>query len=135
MNEWWEAYDVDLYRRETCWHCEAPLSGPANFFPHGTFTIRGITKVRAMQVCALCLMHEAAQVEARDEGRKFAEIELRRCVCGRARLAVIGECVTCHRERRMLDKQWAEIKLARRILSSLRKEIKDGKAALNGGTS
>ena len=135
MPEWWEAYDVDLYRRETCWFCDCPLEGVPYFFPYGTFTIRKITKFRALQVCQLCCMHEAAQIEATDEGRKFVGIELRRCVCGRAQLSSLGECVTCHRERRMLDRELADIKLTRRILASLKKEISVGKESHNGSVA
>lgn len=135
MAEWWEAYDVDLHRRETCWHCAVSLTGTQIFFPWGTYTIRGRSKLRAIQVCATCYAHESAMAEATDEGRKFVPIELVRCVCGRAQLSSIGECAACHRQRRMLDRQYAEIKLVRRILSSIRKEIKNDKSTLDGGTS
>lgn len=132
MSEWWESPHVMLHRRETCWYCEAALSPPAIFMPEGGCNLRGIQRAHAIQCCALCFMHESARVEARDECRKFVDIEYERCVCGRAQVSLIGECITCHRERRMLDRQWAEIKLARRILTSIRKEIKVGKQALDG---
>jgi hypothetical protein len=137
VNEWWERGYVEVHRRATCWFCEAPLAGKEIFVPWGAQgSYRGRPQsVHAMQVCWLCLMHESARVEAKDDGRRFVDIEFERCRCGRAQLSSIGECITCRRERRMLDRQWAEIKLARRILSSIRKEIKVGKAALDGGTS
>lgn len=135
MNEWWEQHGVRAYRRTECWFCEAQLAGTNYFIPFGRNTDRYRTWLDAMQVCALCCMREYAIIEAKDECRKFVAIEAERCVCGRVQISAIGECIACHRERRMLDKQWAEIKQARRILQSIRKEIKIGKTAFDGGTS
>lgn len=137
MSEWWENSGVEAQRRTDCWYCDAQLTGPPIFFPWGSQGMwRGRPqRILAMQCCALCCMREYAIVEAKDEGRRFVDIERERCVCGRAQVGSIGECITCHREKRMLDKQMRDIKLARRILASIRKEIKIGKAALNGGAS
>lgn len=130
---WWDRYEVYCNRSKKCWHCNGPTV--ELFIPHGWFAVgRGrVRKLWAQQVCPVCFEHEFAIIEAEDDGRRFSKVELTdRCLCGRAVLPPIGECVLCHRERRMLSKQQAQLRLTRRMLLQLRQGIRDAKELARG---
>lgn len=133
--KWWERYGVECVYRETCWHCSAPIKGTEHFIMYGFSQRRNMPeRVRAIQVCGICEGHESAMLEAQDECRKYIEIEVSiRCTCGQAALAATGECMQCGREKRMLDKRWAAIKLARRLLLDVKREIRNRTRAGDDG--
>ena len=74
-------------------------------------------------VCRPCWHMEQAILEAREEMRRFTEIDVReRCVCGAATHAALGFCVLCWRASRMLRKELRDVRMAKRIAQDLRRQ-------------
>jgi len=67
---------------------------------------------------------DAAILEAKDEQRRYTEIEHQRCPCGAVRLSSLGSCIQCEKRYRMMERAQAEARFLRKALTELRREIK-----------
>lgn len=91
-------------------------------------------KVYLSPVCAHCIEVEVALDEADADEIRYTYIATAkhggygggRCCCGGVSLnSLKGKCVRCWKEERMLGKKVAEHKMFSRLLTELRREIKE----------
>lgn len=121
---WWEHPYITVGAREACCVCDEPCPAE-HYLPYVGWGRGDRIQVYAHRACARCVAQEVAMLEAKDEGRQYVTIlPLRRCVCGNAALAITEECVPCSRQRRMLDREWSDLKLARRLLRDVKRELR-----------
>lgn len=115
------------HRRATCTYCEAAIDNETLFVPSDWIRrYRGQEIIDLNQACSRCFAALTAIAEAKAGGCRFSELDYERCACGNASPAVLGECVMCWRERRMLDRRAALYRANERLLRTLRKAIRDG---------
>jgi len=118
-----------LYPRSKCSICGMPIGCDAaqpEAWPHWHYlwaiTRRGVENFQFEAVCELCARMDIALDEAREESRRFTEIDIgERCQCGRAVHVSLSSCVLCWRERRMLDRQLRDVRVTARIAKQLKR--------------
>ena len=116
---------LEFHEREDCWIC-GNATNPGSWIKRGTHIQRNVEIISLVQTCRVCEQIEEAMIEAEIESRRYTEIELEdRCICGRAIHSLLGSCVTCWRERRMIDKKLRELKLTRDIMRQLRRSARE----------
>ena len=117
----YERHDLDH-----CWVCSRPTPGDARFWiaVGGPRPYRGGLLVDLSRVCEACARYEAAEAEAIQQGRKFCQLDISRCACGRAVPARLSACITCHREARMLEQAEARVRFNARLINTLLREAK-----------
>jgi recombinational DNA repair protein (RecF pathway) len=91
---------------------------------------RGAPYVYSHSYCDACWKMEYAMREARLENIKYMEVacdEENRCACGKPSVAALmfRFCWTCWHEYRMLDRQESEHRAIRRMIGTLKEELKN----------
>ena len=115
---------LEYLEREDCWIC-GHATDSASWVNRGTHFVRNIENIILVQVCCLCARFEEAMIEADIESRRYTEVELQeRCICGRVIHSLLGTCVMCWRERRMISKELRELKLTRAVMLELKRRSK-----------
>ena len=118
-----------LVFHEQCWGCSRPLNVGEKRFAFLFFdsiSRCGPPLLHAHQCCNSCANHDEAIQEAKDLELRFTQVETmnERCACGAVSHSLLGCCIPCSRNERMLSKAQAEAKLMTNALKELRREIK-----------
>ncbi len=92
-------------------------------------------EITIFSLCKHCFQNDAACAEAEAEGVRFTAIGVGivgiysplgdRCFCGAVTHALLGFCIKCSKDQRMLSKKEGEKKLLDKLLKNLRFEIKE----------
>jgi hypothetical protein len=104
---------------------------------------KGATEVQHLTVlyplCPLCAMQTVAEMEAKYAGLRFVRMGFRkldrndpaqlgqRCPCGHSSIERYGYCFMCLLESKRLGEQERAATFNRRLISQLKKVLKDGK--------
>ncbi len=111
---------LEYFRSKDCWFCDGPAD-PKSWVKLQTHVYRNVEIISLVQTCRVCEQFEEAMIEAEIESRRYTAVELERCVCGRAVHSTLGFCVSCWRQRRMIDKELRDLKLARDVMRQLKR--------------
>ena len=114
---------LEYLKRDDCWYCSSPTD-PLSWSNHGTHIQRNVEIISFVQLCRICGLFEQAMIEAQIESRRYTEVELERCMCGRTIHSSLGFCVSCWRQRRMISEELRQLKLTRDIVRELRRRAK-----------
>ena len=115
---------LEYFKSKDCWFCDGSAD-PKLWVKLQTHIYRNVEIISLVQTCRVCELFEQAMVEADIESRRYTEVELERCICGRVVHSSLGFCVLCWRQRRMISKELRELKLTRDIMRQLRRRAKE----------
>lgn len=97
---------------------------------------RGNKYFYAEPICKCCSLNNQAVIEAEDERRRFTSVRVAiegsglsffsgsRCSCGNSALSS-GNCPSCMKVIRMLDKKQAELNILKKVTSQFNKQLKE----------